>query len=186
ALLDQHGCDGDLDAGRIAPDPQCGGSAIPLLAPAVPERLHRLLLGDRHVVDSHAAAAWGLAPHLRAFPVAVRSALLGGGVPSRHVRGLHVATGPGHGVRLSRHSGTCLLLCRARRLGGRLCRDAPQADAPPFAQARLAFLAHFSVCEPQKWRPLLPETLQRGYRTTRTGMVVVVTTSAVWLPNISR
>src|SRR5690606_30695045 len=61
ALLDQYGSHGDLRAGRLTPHPQCGACALSGVTPALPERLHRVLLGDRNLVDSHAAGARGLA-----------------------------------------------------------------------------------------------------------------------------
>src|SRR5690606_9720752 len=77
AVLDQHGGDGDLHPGRLAPDPERARRAVPGVAAAVPEGLHGVLLGHGHLVDPDAAAAGDLALCLPALSVPVRSPVLG-------------------------------------------------------------------------------------------------------------
>jgi hypothetical protein len=100
ALLDQYGGDGDLDPGRLAAHPQLARRAVPAVAAALHQGVHGVLLGHRHLVDPDAAGAGDLAPCLPALSAALRPALLGRGVPARHVRGLHRTHDRGDGLRV--------------------------------------------------------------------------------------
>jgi hypothetical protein len=71
SLLDQHGSDGDLNLGRRTAGAEHAGCAVPRLAAALHQGLHRLLLGDRDVVDSDAAPARRLAAPDPAVPAAI-------------------------------------------------------------------------------------------------------------------
>jgi hypothetical protein len=69
ALLDQHGRDGDLDAGGVAAHPQLARRAVPAVGAALPEGVHGVLLGHRNLVDPDAAGA-GVWRHVyRRFPL---------------------------------------------------------------------------------------------------------------------
>src|SRR5690606_32001198 len=69
-----------------AADPELGGGAFPAVAAALHQGVHRLLLGDRHLVAPYAAAARCVAPRLSALSSALRPTLLGRGLPPGHVR----------------------------------------------------------------------------------------------------
>jgi hypothetical protein len=92
------------------------------LAAALHQGLHGVLLGHRHLVDPDAAGAGDVAPCLPALSAALRPALLGRGVPARHVRGLHRTHDRGDGLRVPGLPATRLLqvahLQRHARVGG--------------------------------------------------------------------
>ena len=123
ALLDQHGRDGDLDAGRLAADRQCARRAVPAFAAAVPQGLHRALLGDRHLVDPDAAGARLWRYVYRRFPLQLRPAVLGRGVPARHVLGEHPRDDRGAGPAFPRVRAAALPLARAGRVDRRHSSD---------------------------------------------------------------
>ena len=97
-LLDQHGGHGDLDTGRVDADHQRARRTILAVSVAFSQRLYRVLLGHRHLVDSNAAGAEHLASRLQAFSSALRPSLLGGSVSLGHVRHLHATNAARNGI----------------------------------------------------------------------------------------
>ncbi len=114
------------------------GSLLILNAPHAPfltsllpflKGFHRFLLGDGNLVDTHAAAARGLAPRLRAFSAPLRSALLGSSVPARHVCCLHLADDSGDGLRIPLRPASRVPLDRAGSMGDHVSGHAAGARA---------------------------------------------------------
>src|SRR5215471_854091 len=94
AVLDQYGCDGNLDARRSPVDRQCAGRTVSRVARSLRQRFHRALLGNWHVVDTDARRAYSLASPLRSIPPAIRTFVLGCRLPDRDVRCRYVRDGP--------------------------------------------------------------------------------------------
>src|SRR5690606_11012661 len=122
-LLDQHGSGGDHDPGRLHPPPGRGCVGLSRVAATVLDRVHALLLGDRDLVDSAPAHPRSLAARSAALPAALRPAVLGNGLPSRDVRGLHVPARPSGGTPRAPGDPALLSLSGARGLARRIRGD---------------------------------------------------------------
>ena len=96
---------------------------------ALPTRLHRAVLGDRHVVDPDARDPRRLAARLPEVRDDLRPALLGSGLPARHVQREHAPAGSGPGPALPPLPAARLPVRGARRLE-RDVRRAPEAPLP--------------------------------------------------------
>ena len=93
---------------------------IPAGAAAVPQGLHRIFLGNRHVVDSDAGDARHLAARLQAVPVELRPAVLGRRIPAGHVHGKHLSARAGFGPAIPAVDSTLLRVHRCHRLDGHI------------------------------------------------------------------
>src|ERR1044072_3013438 len=95
-------------------------------AAAVPQRLHDLLLGGGHLVDSSALHPRLLAARPEALPAALRPAVLGHGLPAWDVHGLHLPTLEGDQLRAADDSPALLHLPRAGGVARGLRRTHPR------------------------------------------------------------
>lgn len=91
------------------------------------------------VVDTPVIAARCLAARSQAFPVGIRPAVLGRGIPVRHVYGRHCAYGTGDGFGISTDYSRGLFVCLTVGLGGDVRRIAAQhvAAGPAVSAPRL-------------------------------------------------
>jgi hypothetical protein len=160
AVLDQHGRDGHLHAGRRAAGGR-GGPDAPLdRAAAVPQRDDAAVLGHGDVVDPDLAGAGGVAAPRQAGAAYLRTRQLGRGVPARDVHRVYPEPDPrlpapvpgsaAGGLRLDRrgrldvdrggpNSATGAIPVLAGGLSRRLigCAFAPGSEAAPGRLARL-------------------------------------------------
>ena len=89
ALLDQHGSGSHHHTRRRATNSGRAGLEFSQRNHAVSERIHALLLGGRHVVDTAFVHTRVLETHLQTLSTSLRSAVLGHGLPDGNVHGLH-------------------------------------------------------------------------------------------------
>ena len=128
-----------INMGAVAITTLAGSSLLlqddtwPLMAAvaAVPDRLHAVLLGGRDLVDSAPDPARRVAARRSTLSAAVRPAVLGHGVPHRHVHRVHLPVGAGDGARLPDQRSGSHRVRRPGRMGGHLRRSVAIAGVVP-------------------------------------------------------
>ena len=109
--------------------------------------LHAHVVGDGNLVDPDAPRPRRVAPRLPTVPSALRPALLGSRLPTRHVHGGDRAAGSCSGCALLWHIPRVLGVRRPRCLGSSVCRN----DRVDWPASIPAWLMH--GCGPHSGRP---------------------------------